>query len=150
MYFQIFIAIIGLLFIFSSIRILKKSGQSGRWKKTKGIIKKSGKIVMLQFSEEIVPRKEPYILYEYLAKGKQYSNNKIFNVDNNTYLYKKTNDILKKYYKGKQVVVFYDYVNPEKSYLEQASMVPIWFTLLIGFVLALPSITLLLCEYFIS
>lgn len=143
MYFLIFTALIGLLFIFSSLRILRKSNQSRKWKKTEGIIKTSGQVQTLEFSENIISRKEPFVKYEYWANGKLYSNNRIFNSNNNTYLYKKTDKILEKYPNAKQVVVFYNEIDPEKSYLEKASMLPIWFTFLIGLVLIFPSFTLL-------
>ena len=144
MYFQIFIIVVGLLFIFSSLRILKKSIQSKKWKKTEGIIKKTGKVQTLEFTENIISREEPFVMYEYSANGKMYSNTKIFNVSNNTYLYKKTAQILEKFSNEKQVVVFYNEIDPEKSYLEQASMIPIWFTFLIGLVLVIMSFPLLL------
>jgi Protein of unknown function (DUF3592) len=129
--------VIGLFLILSSLRVLNKSFKSGKWKKIKGIIRKSKEIKMLEFSEHIVPRKEPSIRYEYLVNGEKYTNNKIFNIDNNTYIYNKTKTILNKYRENKYVEVFYNEDNPKDSFLELASIIPIYLTILVGFILVL-------------
>ncbi len=131
-YLSIFLIIIGGLLIFASLKTLIKANNSS-WKTTNGTITSSKELAILEFSSEtIVPRKEPSVVYEYCVEGNHYSNSNVYNVDNNIEVDTKTEEILTKFPPGKNVSVHYNENNPKESYLEYASVTPVYLYFLLG------------------
>ena len=144
MYLAILISLIGLFFIYTSFRTLDKFYKSKRWKVTKGVITKSDKISTLEFSKKIVSGKDPFIIYDYSVRGKSYSNRKIFNIDTGINKYSETDKLLNKYPCNEEVSVYYNEEDPKQSYLELASAIPIYLTMVLGFALSISVILILL------
>lgn len=131
-YLSIFLIVIGGFFILASLKTLIKANNSS-WKTTNGTIKSSKKLAILEFSSEaIVPRKEPSVEYEYCVEGNHYSNSNVYNVDNNVEVDTKTEEILLKFPPGKNVTVHYNENNPKESYLEIASVIPVYLYFFLG------------------
>ena len=131
-YLSIFLIIIGGLLIFASLKTLIKANNSS-WKTTNGTITSSKEVAILEFSSEtIVPRKEPSVGYEYCVEGNHYSNSNVYNVDNYVEVDTKTEEILKKFPPGKKVSVHYNQNNPKESFLETASVIPVYLYFLFG------------------
>ena len=131
-YLSFFLFIIGCLSIISSLKALIKATKTSSWKTTSGTITSSKESTILEFSEHIIPRKEPFVEYDYCVEGNSYSNNNVYNIDNNVEIFTKTKKILAKFTPGKNVSVHYNESNPQESYIEIASILPIVLALLFG------------------
>ena len=83
------------------------------------------------------------VKYEYVVGGIKYTGHSISNADGVSMSYDEANDIINKYYPGREVDVYYDAGVPDRAVLERGISANSYFPMAVGFLVLITGIFVL-------
>ena len=132
------ILILGFLLFFLNLRAILRAKASETWETTKGVIL-SSELVKQNMTGESSTSYKPKVDYEYYIQKNTYKSKRVYFGSNimTTLKKSKSQDIVDKYPKGREVTVYYDQTNEKISVLETGIKSEIVVGLILGIIFVL-------------
>jgi hypothetical protein len=108
---------IGVGIIYVTIQDLKKSAKSSEWIETNGVIIHSKIEETTIYATHRSRNYAPDIRYRYYIEGKEYIGDRVMFFKTSTPFYSDVEELVKEYYEGKKIKVYYDPQNKLESVL---------------------------------
>jgi hypothetical protein len=121
---------------FQGIETIKIANETSSWKTGSGTITYAGVKESPSTGKYKTVYRKPVIKYSYIANKRNYQGETIYwGDDKSPDRVSYTNDVISKYTKNKQVVVYYNPLNPQKSVLETGTSEVTFVSLVLGGIL---------------